>query len=613
MLTGELSDSPESGQGWAVLRVSLAGEAPEPLPWPFAPDEASCLVSVREMYARRYLQNPSSFRRWGTLEIFHRVTLGPEDPSLLTLKLPPEVADVLEDSWYIFQIKGRRSSLPEVLASRQVLPPEDADGARRSSSAAAQAPVHGPAPGPPGHSQAPVPLGKGPLDPMRSVPAFPDSLAVTHSGRRDPIDGGIRSDYPPLFPPGTVDLRKDVRVPLPVSLVKGPAVPEPAFPPPGALPPPGVWPPGLGPQPPGLGPQPPAPVPLPPGLGPQPPGPVPQPPVFSRGLAPLYIALLLILAAALVAGTILIARSRGSAGTEAALSGGFPQPGCWATGLRTLLDRPPDGVVYGFCFDASGEAYLSADEKDMEGGPVDACASPAKASRGEAGLEVTRTGGATFCRRAPTRGLVPLSVSCGPVSSAPEGNGGWPPPEVLCTITREGRADLRASFRFIRGESYVDPRARAAPAPPAGAAPGAPPRLAGRRPGDSMSFLEGKWVSSVDAEALGVGFPPVYEYTFDADGKAEVVIRDRTADGTPLPPCTARAEASLRSGGILVIITGFGGTTCHGDPGRVYPPRVLGCFPGREGEPVDCMLQEEGRTAAVAVFRRVGVAGDSEP
>jgi hypothetical protein len=148
------------------------------------------------------------------------------------------------------------------------------------------------------------------------------------------------------------------------------------------------------------------------------------------------------------------------------------------------------------------------------------------------------------------------------------------------------------------------------PAPPAGASPGDPPDLAGREPQD-LAFLEGRWLSSVDAEALGVGFPPVYEYDFGKDGKAAVTIRDRAADGTPLPPCTASSEASLRQGGILMVRIATGGAVCPGDPSRGYPPQVLGCFPAEGGGPAECMVLEEGRKVAGAVFRKAGVAGES--
>ncbi|MDR1081766.1 MAG: hypothetical protein LBQ79_12610 [Deltaproteobacteria bacterium] len=289
-------------------------------------------------------------------------------------------------------------------------------------------------------------------------------------------------------------------------------------------------------------------------------------------------------------------------GAAGILQDDFHAPGCWATGVRVPMERPPDGVIYGFCFEASGRAYLSADETDSGGKMTDACTSPAIASRENGVLDIAReTGAPSYCRRAPSRGLVPVSVSCADPGSGGDG--------AVCILEGEGGRKFSASFRVKRGEAWIDPRRRAVPEPPAGASPGSPPDLEGREPGD-VGFLAGRWLSSVDAEAMGVGFPPVYEYVFATDGKARVTIRDRRADGTPLPPCTASAEAQLRSGGILIVRTGQRGADCPGEPERSYPPRVLGCFQSRDGAPPECMLLDEGRRGAGAVFRK---ALDAEP
>jgi hypothetical protein len=253
-------------------------------------------------------------------------------------------------------------------------------------------------------------------------------------------------------------------------------------------------------------------------------------------------------------------------------------------------------VVYGFCFERSGRAYLSADETDSEGAAMDACASPATASRVGGNLDVLRDGGQAYCRRAPSRGLVPLSLTCEKEA------GGGTPGAAECHVELEGGRSFTVAFAPKAGRAYEDPRRRATPSPPV-PGDGVPVDLAGRR-GKDLEFLRGRWLSSVDAEATGVGLPIVYEYVFGGDGKASVAIRDHGADGSPLPPCSATADAQLRAGGILIVRTGPEGAECPGDPRRNYPPRVLGCFPSEDGKDPECMLLEEGRRGAGAVFRK---------
>jgi hypothetical protein len=289
-------------------------------------------------------------------------------------------------------------------------------------------------------------------------------------------------------------------------------------------------------------------------------------------------------------------------------------------------------MAYVMCFEASGAAYLSAEEFRPAGELKDACAAPARAVRAAGKLRVTREEGARdHCRKAPTRGLVPLSVVC-PASAAPAvgSSGEGAGREALCRVGREGRGDLDISFSLREEAGYADPGTFAAAAEPGapagegrdsagagadgeGAAPsgeggapsgegGAPPELAAGQ--QDISFLEGRWESQVNARDAAVGMPPIYSYVFDKDGKAKVTIRDRDAQGRELAPCETEASAYLGGGGRLTVRLGFWGARCPDDAGREYPPLVLGCFPGTDGAPAGCLQFEEGRKPVQAVFRR---------
>jgi hypothetical protein len=118
---------------------------------------------------------------------------------------------------------------------------------------------------------------------------------------------------------------------------------------------------------------------------------------------------------------------------------------------------------------------------------------------------------------------------------------------------------------------------------------------------NDFSFMEGCWASDAGLYNTQTKLPIIYNYCFDAQGRAQVRVEERDAQGKQTGSCGTTARAAFEDG--KLTITEDSGSVCS--DGSVYGRQVLTCQPG-EGGKADCSLRSRGQKKSVpSQFSRI--------